>query len=64
MNRQQITQLYDSMTPEQQDLPRQQFIQQTMDALDPNKMMAEADLIARGRIQQKQIDAALERGQA
>ena len=63
MNRTQIAALYDSFTPEEQDIPREQFIKRTMDALDPNKMMQEADMMAQGQIQRKQIDAALrERG--
>lgn len=62
MNRQQIAAIYDGMTPEKQDMPREQFIKQTMDALDPTKMMAEADAIATGRIQRRQIDEAMGRG--
>lgn len=61
MNRQQIANIYDNMTPEQQNLPREYFIKQAMDALDPNKMAAEANAMAQGRIQRAQIDAALER---
>ncbi|MCK5608866.1 hypothetical protein KAR91_43740 [Candidatus Pacearchaeota archaeon] len=63
MNRQQIAALYDSFTPEEQDMPRAEFIKQTMDALDPAKMMEETNAIAQGQIQRKQIDAALGRGQ-
>lgn len=44
-------------------MPRVEFVKQVMNALDPNKMMQEADTIARGRIQQKQIDRALRGGQ-
>lgn len=62
MNRQQIAQLYDSMSENQQNMPREQFIKKVADALDPTKLTAEADMIARGRIQRKQIDAALGRG--
>jgi len=62
MNRTQIAALYDSMTPEEQDMPREQFIRQTMDALDPAKMMQEVNTIAGGRIQRRQIDEALGRG--
>ena len=61
MNRQQIAQIYDEMPPEQQNMPRVEFIKKAMDALDPNKMIQEADAIARGRIQRAQIDAALGR---
>jgi len=50
------------MTPEEQDMPREQFIRQTMDALDPAKMMQEVNTIAGGRIQRRQIDEALGRG--
>lgn len=61
MNRTQIAQIYDEMPKSQQNMPRAEFIQKVTDALDPNKMMQEADTIARGRIRQKQIDAALGR---
>lgn len=61
MNRQQIAKIYDEFPEDQQNMPREMFIKQAMDALDPNKMMQEADAIARGRIQRAQIDAALER---
>lgn len=60
MNRIQIAALYDSFTPEEQNMPRETFIKRMSDALDPGKMMQEADIIARGRIQKTQIDAALE----
>ena len=63
MNYQQIAAIYDSMTPKEQDMPRSQFIKQVFDALDPDKMVAEADRMVRGRVQQKQIDAAIRRGQ-
>lgn len=59
MNRIQIAAIYDSFTPEQQNMPREQFIREAIDALDPNKMIAEADRMAQGRMQQRQIDAAL-----
>lgn len=61
MNRTQIAAIYDEMPKNQQNMPREMFIQQVTDALDPNKMMQEADTIARGRIQRAQIDAALGR---
>lgn len=61
MNQQQIAAVYDSMTLEEQDMPREQFIREVTDVLDPKKMMAEADAIARGRIQKAQIDRAMER---
>jgi len=62
MNRQQIAQIYDEMPKSQQNMPRAEFIQQVMDTLNPNKMMQEADTMARGRIRRAQIDAALGRG--
>ena len=61
MNRTQIAEIYDTMSKSQQNMPREMFIQQVTDALDPNKMMQEADTIARGRIKRAQIDAALGR---
>ena len=62
MNHQQIAAIYDRMTPEENDMPREQFIKQVSDALNPDKMVAEADRMVRGRVQQKQIDAAIRRG--
>jgi len=50
------------MPESQQNMSREMFIKQAMDALDPNKMMQEADMIARGRIQKAQIDRALRGG--
>jgi len=61
MTPQQIAAIYDSFTPEEQNIPRSEFIKRTMDALDPNKMMQEASTIAKGRIQRKQINEALQR---
>lgn len=67
MNRTQIAALYDSFTPEEQDMPRETFIKRMSDALDPSKMATEANRIARGRIQQAQnkirIDAAIKRSE-
>lgn len=62
MNRTQITRIYDSFPPEEQDMPREQFIRRMIAATDPNKMATEANAIAQGRIQKTQIDAALRRG--
>lgn len=62
MTPQQIATIYDSFPPEQQDMPRSEFIKRMTAATDPNKMIQEADMMARGRIQQAQIDAALQRG--
>lgn len=66
MNRQQIAALYDSFTPEEQDMPREQFIRQTMDAMNPavNKeildhMVQQKHQQRVGEAQQAQIDAAL-----
>lgn len=63
MNRTQIAKIYDEMPENQQNMPREQFIKQAMDALDPTKIAAEANAIAQGRIRKAQIDAALQRGQ-
>ena len=59
MNRTQISVIYDSMTPEQQDMPRAEFIKKAVAALDPTKLAAEADAIVQGRVQKAQIDTAL-----
>jgi len=63
MTPQQAAKVYDSFPPEDQDMPREVFIKRMVAAMDPAKMAADADMIARGRIQKTQIDAALrERG--
>ena len=66
MNRTQIGQLYDSMTPKEQDMPREQFIRQTMDTLDPtantkilDHMVQRKRQVMQGRVEQARIDAAL-----
>jgi len=70
MNQAQIAAVYDSMTPEQQNMPREQFIRQAMDTLDLKSntkildhMVQRKRQATQGRIQKAQIDAALrERG--
>lgn len=69
MNRQQIASVYDSMTPEQQDMSREQFIKRAMSAVDPTKNKRVLDAMVErkhqkrvGEMQQAQIDAALRRG--
>ena len=62
MNRTQIAKIYDSFTPEEQNMPREQFIKRAMDAMDPNALAAEADRMAQGRIQKAVIDSAITRG--
>ena len=62
MNRQQIAAIYDSFTPEEQNIPRTEFIKRAMDAMDPGKIAAEADRMAQGRIQKAVIDSAITRG--
>jgi len=70
MNQAQIAAVYDNMTPEQQNMPRKQFIRQAMDAMDPkanekilDHMVQRKRQATQGRIQKAQIDAALrERG--
>jgi len=66
MTPQQIAAVYDSMTPEQQNMPREQFIRQAMDAIDPkaNKKILD-HMVQRkrratcGQIERVKIDAAL-----
>jgi len=62
MNHQQIAAIYDNMTPEEQNMPRTEFIKRVSEATDPNKMRQEANMIAKGRIEKAKINAAL-RGQ-
>ena len=66
MNRTQIAAIYDSMTPEEQNMPRDQFIRQAMDTLDPatntqilDHMVQQKRQVTQGRIEQARIDQAL-----
>ena len=66
MNQTQIAAVYDNMTPEQQDIPREQFIRQAMGVLSPsaNKqildhMVQRKRQATQGRIEQARIDAVL-----
>lgn len=66
MNRTQIAALYDSMTPEEQNMPRSEFIRQAMDVIDPaaNKkildhMVQRKRQVTRGKMEQARIDTAL-----
>lgn len=66
MTPQQIAAVYDSMTPEEQNMPREQFIRQAMDAMDPkaNKkildhMVQRKRQATQGRLEQARIDAVL-----
>ena len=62
MNRTQISAIYDSFTPEEQDMPREQFIKRAMDAIDPTALAVEANRMAQGQIQKAVIDSAITRG--
>ena len=66
MNRTQIGQLYDSFPEGQRDMPKEQFIRQAMDTLDPaantqilDAMVDRKRQIMRGQIEQTRIDAAI-----
>ncbi len=70
MTPQQIAAVYDNMTPEEQNMPRSEFIRQAMDVMDPkaNKkildhMVQRKRQATQGRLEQARIDAVLrERG--
>lgn len=59
MTPQQIAAIYDGMTPDQQNMPRNEFIRTVTDRLNPAKIVEEVNAMVRGRIQKTQIDAAL-----
>lgn len=66
MNRTQIAAIYDSMTPEEQNMPRAEFIRQVMDTLNPaantrilDSMVQRKRQVTRGRLEQARIDDAL-----
>ena len=68
MNRQQISQLYDSFPEDQKDMPKEQFVKKTMSTLDPTKnakildaMVDRKRQITQGQIEQTRIDAAIKR---
>lgn len=69
MNRTQIAALYDSFSPEQQNMPRSEFIKKAMNTLDPAKnsqildaMVQRKRQATQGQIEQARIDTALQRG--
>ena len=66
MTPQQIAAVYDSFPPEQQDMPREQFIRQAMDVMDPkanekilDHMVQRKRQATQGRLEQARIDAVL-----
>ena len=68
MTPQQIAAVYDSMTPEQQNMPREQFIRKTMAIVDPvecgeilAQMVHGQQQYRRGQTQKAQIDRAMKR---
>ena len=68
MNRQQISDLYDSFPESQQDMSKEQFIKETLVIVDPvvcgeilAQMVHGQQQIRQGRMQKSQIDAAVER---
>lgn len=63
MTPQQAAKVYDSFPPEEQDMPKTEFIKRMVAAMDPAKMAADAERIAQGRMQKAQIDSAITRGQ-
>lgn len=68
MNRTQIAQIYDKFPESQQNMPREQFIKEVTDALDPTtngeilaQMVHQKQQYRQGQIQRAQIDAAIKR---
>lgn len=69
MNRQQIAQIYDSMAPEEQNMPKSEFIRKVMNILDPAKntkildaMVDRRHQVHVGEMQKAVIDSAITRG--
>jgi len=66
MNRQQIAKLYDEFPPEQQDMPREQFIKKMSGLLDPTRMARQVDAMVQrkrwGNRNKAEIDRALKGG--
>jgi len=68
MTHQQVAAIYDSLTEDQQDLPRDQFIKRAMSAIDPakNKRILDAMVERKhqkrvGKMQKAVIDNAITR---
>ena len=66
MTPQQIAQIYDEFPESQRDMPKSEFIRQTMDTLDPtantkilDHMVQRKRQVTQGRREQARIDAAL-----
>jgi len=69
MNRQQIAAIYDNLTEDQQNIPREQFIKRVMGVIDPVKNKRVLDAIVErkhqkrvGEMQKAVIDSAITRG--
>lgn len=63
MNKNQIAALYDSFPESQRDMPKEQFIKKVANALNPNHIATDVEVIVQqrrtGRINQAMIDRAL-----
>ena len=71
MNRTQIAQIYDEFPEDQKDIPREQFIRETLGIVDPvecgeilAQMVQGKQQYRRGQIQKAEIDRAMEGGPA
>jgi hypothetical protein len=69
MNRQQISQLYDSFPPGQQNIPRAEFIKRAMNTMNPVRCKKILDIMVddkqrtrRAQVQKAVIDSAITRG--
>ncbi|KKM66374.1 hypothetical protein LCGC14_1481780 [marine sediment metagenome] len=65
MNRQQIAAIYDSFPPEQQNIPRTEFIKRAMNTMNPVRCKKILDVMVQkkhqGRVQRAIIDSAITR---
>ena len=59
MNRQEANSLYDSFSPEAQDIPREQFIRRAVAATDPKRMRQDLGRIMKGKRERSRIDKAI-----
>ena len=66
MTPQQIAAVYDSMTPEEQNMPREQFIKKVSGLMDPGRMVRTINAMVQkkhwGMRNKRQIDLAIKGG--
>lgn len=53
--------IYDSMTPEAQDMPKSKFVREYNRLTDPRRIRSDLNRILRGKNTKREIDSVVER---